>query len=298
MISRRQFHASMLAGFGACLLPRAAQAAPADAATQAWVQKMQAGLAAIAASSGGRLGVAVQDTASGATATLRGDERFPMCSTFKVLAAAAVLKQVDQHKENLERRLTFKASQLVANSPVTKEHADSAGLSLAQLCEAAITVSDNTAANLILGTLGGPAGLTRYIRTLGDQTTRLDRNEPGLNQALPGDPRDTTTPLAMLGDLRSLLLGDALSPASRAQLLAWLKASKTSGQRLRARLPAGWVAGDKTGSGELGTTNDVGILFPPQRAPVLVAVYLTDTRAPAAQANATIAAVGALVADV
>jgi beta-lactamase class A len=308
--SRRTFNSALLLTAGACALPRAALAAPASskaappesAAAQSWKEALRSGLAEIDADlqkrGGGRLGVAVQDSGNGATVSLRGDERFPMCSTFKSLAAAAVLKRVEAHKENLERRIPYTAKDLVPNSPVTEKHAGGEGLSLAELCAATIAVSDNTAANLILSTLGGPAGLTRYVRSLGDKVTRLDRIEPILNRAEPGDARDTTTPLAMLGSLRALLLGEALSPASRTQLLEWMKATQTSGARLRAQLPPGWLLADKTGAGERGTNNDVGLILPPQRAPILVTVYLTNTRLPLAQTNPVIAAVGGLVARV
>jgi beta-lactamase class A len=157
--------------------------------------------------------------------------------------------------------------------------------------------SDNTAGNLLLANIGGPAGLTAYARSLGDAATRLDRVEPELNEALPDDPRDTTTPMAMLSNIRALALGTALSAASRDRLVAWLLGNTTGGARIRAGLPGGWRIGDKTGSGERGTTNDVGVLWPPRRAPLLLTVYLTGTAAPAEQRNATIAAVGRAVAE-
>jgi beta-lactamase class A len=308
--SRRTFNSAMLLAAGSSLLPRAALATPvaskapqADSpAIQNWKEALRGGLAEIDADlgkrGGGRLGVSVEDTGNGASVALRGDERFPMCSTFKSLAAAAVLKRVEMQKENLQRRIPYTAKDLVPNSPVTEKHAGGEGLTLAELCAATIAVSDNTAANLILSTLGGPAGLTRYVRSLGDKVTRLDRIEPILNRAEPGDVRDTTTPLAMLGSLRALLLGDALSPASRTQLLEWMKATQTSGARLRAQLPPGWLLADKTGAGDRGTNNDVGLILPPARAPILVTVYLTNTKLALAQTNPVIAAVGGLIARV
>ena len=244
----------------------------------------------------GRLGVALLDTQSHAQIGHHAEDRFPMCSTFKMLAAAAVLARVDAGKERLDRRITFKASDVVVNSPITKDRTGGDGMTLAAICEAAMTYSDNTAGNLILGTLGSPQALTAYARSIGDTMTRLDRNEPALNEAAPGDLRDTTTPLAMLKNMQTLLLGDVLSPASKEQLTTWMVGNKTGDTRLRAGLPAGWKVGDKTGAGERGTTNDVGIVWPPKRAPVLVAIYLTDTSAPAEQRNATLAAVGRAVA--
>ena len=161
-------------------------------------------MARIEQASGGRLGVAVLDTGSGFHVSHRGAERFPLCSTFKVLASAAVLHLVDTEGEMLSRRIRFSAQDLVANSPVTKDHVGEPGMTLGELCQAALTYSDNTAGNMLLKTIGGPEGLTRYVRSIGDADTRLDRWETALNEALPGDPRDTTTPQAMLHDLQSL----------------------------------------------------------------------------------------------
>ncbi|MDA7415882.1 class A beta-lactamase [Xenophilus arseniciresistens] len=253
-------------------------------------------LRSIEAGSGGRLGVHILDTGTGASVSHRADERFPMCSTFKVLAAAQVLQRVDAGQEQLERRIPYGRDVLVAHSPVTEQHVG-AGLTLAQLCEATITTSDNAAANLILQSYGGPAALTAYLRTLGDAHTRLDRTEPGLNEATPGDPRDTTTPAAMVDSLQRLLLGDALSAASRERLTQWMVANTTGDTRLRAGLPAGWRVGDKTGAGALGTNNDVAIFWPPGRAPWLVAAYLTQTRLTKARSDAVLADVARLAAQ-
>jgi beta-lactamase class A len=275
------------AGFGLLGGGARAQGGAAAALRQA--------LQRIEADSGGRLGVAVLDTQSNLRAGLHADDRFPMCSTFKLLACAAVLKRVEAGKERLDRRVKIEASDVVPgssriNAPVPE------GETLAELCEAAMTYSDNTAANLILVSLGGPAGLTASIRTLGDQITRLDRNEPTLNEAIPGDPRDTTTPNAMLKDLQALLLGNALSDTSKGQLMQWLVGNKTGDARLRAGLPSGWKVGDKTGTGERGSTNDVAIIWPPNRKPILVTVYLTQTAASADKRNAAVADVGRAVA--
>ena len=248
-------------------------------------------LARIERESGGRLGVAVLDTGSGARAGLHADDRFPMCSTFKFLAAAAVLKRVDEGKEKLDRRITYTKSDLVEYSPVTKEHVAD-GMTLSDICEAAMILSDNTAGNLILASLGGPQGVTQFARSLGDTITRLDRIETALNEAIPGDPRDTTTPNAMLGNLQKVVLGDVLSPASKEQLTKWLLGNKTGDARMRAHLPKDWRVGDKTGSGERGTTNDVGVIWPPNRAPIVLTIYLTETTAEATKRNATLAAVG------
>ncbi|MEN0076024.1 MAG: class A beta-lactamase [Paracraurococcus sp.] len=257
---------------------------------------LSAALARIEAESGGRLGVAILDSATGHGAGHREAERFPLCSTFKLLAAGAVLARVDAGQERLDRRVRYERGALVTYSPVTERHAGGEGMTLGAICDAAIAYSDNTAGNLLLEAIGGPAGLTGFARGLGDPVTRLDRIETALNEALPGDPRDTTSPAAMLGDLRALLLGDALSPAGREQLTGWLLGSRTGDSRIRAGLPAGWRFGDKTGSGERGTANDVGIVWPPGRPPVLFAAYLTGTEAPAEQRNASLAAVGRALA--
>lgn len=246
--------------------------------------------------SGGRLGVAALDSGTSRLLEHRADERFPMCSTFKLLAVAAVLSRVDRGLERLDRRIAYGKADLLEYAPVTKARISEGALPLGTLCEAAITVSDNTAANLILATLGGPAGVTSYARSLGDPVTRLDRIEPDLNEARPGDPRDTTTPRAMMRNLHRLVSGDALSSRSRATLTSWLVATTTGGARLRAGVPSSWRVGDKTGTGNGGTTNDVGALWPPQREAIFVAVYLTESMAPQAQREQTIAGVARAIA--
>ena len=245
---------------------------------------------------GGRLGVAVLDTGSGRRMAHRADERFAMASTFKFLAAAFVLARCDKGEEGLERRIAFAQQDLVTYSPNTEKHVGAGGMTVAELCEAAVTLSDNTAANILLASFGGPEGLTAYVRSLGDDTTRLDRIETALNEATPGDPRDTTTPAAMLETMQKLLLGGALSRASREQLTAWLVANKTGDQRLRAGVPQGWRVGDKTGTGGHGATNDIGILWPPGRAPILVAAYFAEAQASEPERSAVLAEVGRIAA--
>lgn len=239
---------------------------------------------------GGRLGVAIIDTASGEEAGHRADERFPMCSTFKAIAAAAVLARVDAGKERLDRIARYAKKDLVPYSPTTGKHVGE-GMSLAALCEAAVTLSDNTAGNILLKAIGGPKGLTAYFRSLGDDVSRLDRNEPTLNEGRHGDPRDTTSPAATAADLRRLVLGDALSAGSRRQLVDWLVATRTGDARLRAGVPAGWRVGDKTGTGDNNTANDIGVIWPPNRAPIIVTAYLTAAKAPMEARNAALAEV-------
>lgn len=256
-------------------------------------------LARIERDSGGRLGVAVLDTgsspSSGLSAGHRADERFPMCSTFKFLACSAVLKRVDGGRETLSRHIRIEASDIVPDSTFIKTPVGGNGMTLAGICEAAMIHSDNTAANLILKSLGGPPAVTAFARSIGDPVTRLDRTEPTLNEAIPGDPRDTTTPAAMVKNMRALLLGDVLSATSKAQLTAWLVGNKTSDTRLRAGFP-GWRVGDKTGTGDRGTANDIAIAWPPARKPILVTVYLTGASTSADRRSAAIAAVGLAVA--
>jgi beta-lactamase class A len=288
--SRRSFLASLavaVASLGARAAPSAEQ----------HVNLANKRLAEIEAREGGRLGVFVRDTGTGATIEHRADERFPMCSTFKLLAAAATLKRVDDGAERLDRTIAFGPSELLDYAPVAKAHVAQGGMTLADLCAAAIDWSDNTAANVVLQAIGGPAGFTQFARSLGDKVTRLDRNEPSLNEAAPGDERDTTTPAAMAEDMRKVLLGDALSDQSRRQLQTWLINDKVGDKRLRAGLPPSWRIGDKTGSGERGSTNTIAIIWPPGRAPILATVYYTGSSAPVDARNAIHKEIGALIAE-
>jgi len=251
---------------------------------------------AIEAGVGGRLGVAVLDTATGELVGHRLDERFAMCSTFKFLAAAWVLARVDAGQERLDRRIVVTRESLLDWSPATSKHVGGAGMTVAALCEAAITLSDNAAANLLLASAGGPAAVTAFARRIGDGVTRLDRTEPTLNESTPGDPRDTSTPRAMAQTLRTVLLGNALSDAGRAQLVAWMSANTTGAKRLRAGVPFDWRVADKTGTGRLGTTNDIAVMWPPRRAPLVVVSYLTECKAASDAREAALANVARSVA--
>jgi beta-lactamase class A len=250
---------------------------------------------------GGRLGVAVLDTLGGRRINHRGEQRFAMCSTFKWLAAALVLQRVDRGEEQLGRRVVFERDDLVSYSPGTEHRTGAPGMTLAELSEAAITLSDNTAGNLLLASFGGPPALTAFARSLGDTATRLDRIEPELNEARPGDPRDTTTPAGMLTSMHAALVGDALTQASRERLVGWLLANTTGGARLRAGLPDDWRVGDKTGTSGTGVSNDVAIAWPPgrgDREPVLVAAYYDGTGLAEEHGDTVLAEVGRIVADV
>ena len=199
-----------------------------------------------------------------------------MCSTFKLLTAAAVLNRVDAGAERLDRKIAYGPSDLLSYAPVSRAHVAEGGMTVADLCAAAIDWSDNTAANLILQTIGGPQGFTRFARSLGDKVTRLDRNEPSLNSRRL-ETNATRRAAAMAGDVRQVLLGDTLSETSRRQLETWLIGDKVGGKRLRAGLPPSWGIGDKTGSGEHGTANTIAIIRPPGRAPIIAAVYYTES---------------------
>lgn len=259
--------------------------------------EIQAGLADLERAHGGRLGVCVLDAAEGRRIEHRASERFALCSTAKFLSAALVLTRVDAKQETLDRRIPYSRDRLVAYSPITEKRVGD-GMTLAELCEAALTMSDNTAANLMLESFGGPAQLTRFARALGDDMTRLDRIEPDLNEASPGDPRDTTTPAAMTDDVRKLVLGDALSAQSRDQLAAWMVANKTGDKRLRAGVPKAWRVGDKTGSGSHAATNDIAVIWPPDRGPIVVAAYFAESPAPDDVRNAVLAEVGRLAVKI
>jgi beta-lactamase class A len=298
MKTRRHFMigAGTLAGaFAFKAAPALAQAKP-PAPKTADISALVDDITRIQKESGGRLGVAILDSELSKRLELNAHDRFPMCSTFKLLASAAVLKRVDGGTEKLDRVVKYTKADIVPYTPATEKHIDE-GMTLAALCEAAVTLSDNTAGNMILSAIGGPAGFTAFARTLGDRMTRLDRIEPFLNESKPGDPRDTTTPIAMLRDIQELLFGKALSAASKEQLKQWMVANKTGDKRMRAGLPATWEVGDKTGTGDQGSTNDIGVIWPPQRKPILFSIYLTGTTAPPKEREAAIAAIGLAVAS-
>ena len=271
-----------LAGAGAVVASAAAARVPAPLGGPA----LRQAVAQLETASRGRLGVAVVDAASGMSFGWRGGERFPMCSTFKAPLAAAVLAAADAGTLDLGRALPVRRSDLVAYAPFTQTRGGGSA-PIAELCAAAVGVSDNAAANLLLGVIGGPPGLTRFLRRTGDRATRLDRTEPTLNTALPGDPRDTTTPLAIAHTLHRLALGRVLAPASRTRLVGWMESATTGGKRLRAGVPSGWRVADKTGTGANGTNNVIALLWPAGRAqPLVVASYLTGSPLPAAEQDA------------
>lgn len=254
-------------------------------------------LAAIEASFGGRLGVAAIDTGSKARIMYRADERFAFCSTFKTILVSAVLARASGDARLMSSVIRYTPRDLVNYSPVSSKHV-ATGMTVAALCAAALQYSDNSAANLLIRLIGGPAAVTAYARATGDAAFRLDRIETALNDAVPGDERDTTTPGAMAETLRRVTLGDALDPAGRAQLVTWMLGNTTGDTRIRAGTPAGWRVADKTGSGDYGSANDVAVLYSPNRAPVVLAVYTTRPAKDAAYDNAAIASVARVVTSV
>lgn len=247
-----------------------------------------------------RLGVFAYDTATGRSVRHRAHERFPMCSVFKTLAVAAVLRDLDRDGEFLAKRIRYTRSDVTdaGYAPITGKPENLArGMTVEALCGAAISYSDNAAANLLLRELGGPAAVTRFCRSVGDRVTRLDRWEPELNSAEPWRETDTTSPRAIAGTYARLALGDALAREDRRRLTGWLLANTTSGQKFRAGLPDGWTVADKTGGGEYGTNNDVGVTWPPGRPPIVLAVLTTRFAPDAERDDPLVAEAAALVAS-
>jgi beta-lactamase class A len=267
------------------------------AASAKKVEVLSRKLVEIEARLGGRLGVAILDTGTGQEWLHREYERFPLNSTFKVYACAGLLARVDAKEETLQRKVSFQKSDLVTYSPVTEKHVG-VGMTLSELCGAAMAMSDNTAANMVLKSLGGPEGFTAFMRSIGDEKTRLDRRETDLNEAKPGDPRDTTTPAAALKSLQKLVLGKGLSEKSRSQLERWMIGNEVSGPLLRASLPEDWQIGDRTGAGGHGSRSVVAIIWPPNRKPVVVAIYLTETEASMEERNRAIAEIGSVLVKI
>lgn len=244
---------------------------------------------------GARIGVSIRNSADEQAWSHRGEERFALASTFKTFACAALLARVDAGHEQLSRRVSFLSSDLVTYSPVTEKHAGGEGLTLGELCAATLRTSDNTAANLVLDAIGGPAGLTGYMRAIGDRHTRLDRRETALNEATPGDTRDTTIPNAATASLKSLVFGDALSMLSREQLTRWMADNAVAGPLLRSSLPAGWRIADRSGAGGHGARAIIAVLWPEQGTPLIVAIYIAETTASMDQRNRAIATIGAAI---
>ena len=278
------------------LMPLLFSSAPLWAQTPAQAKAVQQKLAELEKSTGGRLGVAMIDTASNTQTLYRADERFAMCSTSKVMAASGILKASETDKNLLNKHVDIKKSDLVNYNPITEKHLDS-GMTLGELGAAAIQYSDNVAMNKLIAQLGGPAKVTQFARSLGDETFRLDRTEPSLNTAIPGDKRDTTSPLAMAESLRKLTLGNALAEPQRAQLVQWLKGNATGAASIRAGLPATWQVGDKTGRGDYGTTTDIAVIWPDNHAPLILVTYFTQPQQDAKARKDVLAAAAKIVTE-
>jgi beta-lactamase class A len=283
MLTRRQW----LTAAVAAALAMEAGAAPRGASA----------LKAIHRKVGGRMGVHILDSQSGRRIAYDDDSRYAMASTVKLPLAAALLWQVDHGAFSLTHQLPIGPDDLLPNSPVLEPRiaAGATGMTVQELCAAAVTHSDNAAANVLFAGIGGPAALTTFIRSIGDQTTRFDRTELELNANLPGDERDTTTPHAMVENMLKIFTQDVLSVASRALLIDWMSMSRTGLDRVRAGLPRSWQSGDKTGWGQNGAYNDLVITWPPDRRPILIAVYMSESKLDPRQLAAAHAEVGELV---
>lgn len=293
MLNRRQF----LCATGASVLLAASRPVWALSPAVRVEDVLLTQWADIERGTGGRLGIRLLDSATGWGLGQREEERFPLCSTFKFVLAAAVLQRVDQGTLTLAQRVKIRASDMLSHAPVTERHVGGS-LSVGELCRATMIYSDNPAANLLFPLVGDPPGLTAFLRSIGDAQTRSDRHEPEMNRFAAGDPRDTTTPAAMAATLRTLLLGDALQPASRKQLTDWMIDNRTGDTCLRAGLPRSWKIGDKTGSNGTDTRNDIAIIWPPKgRAPLLLATYLNGATVDDAARDAALKAVAVAVRD-
>ena len=275
-----------------CAACWASHAQPSEAAADTVIKAARQ----IEAQLDARVGLAIIDTANGARWGYRANERFAMTSTFKVLACAALLSNLEDGKADPDHQVVIEQDDLVAFSPVTETWVDKS-VTLEALCETTLRTSDNTAANKVMEALGGPKAVTAFVRSTGDQVTRLDRWETELNEAIPHDPRDTTTPAAMAASIEKLLLGDALQVPSQQKLTRWMVESTTGGPLLRASIPENWRIGDRTGAGGHGSRSVVAILWPPHRGPLIAAIYLTQTGASMEQRNGAIASIGNAIVE-
>lgn len=277
-----------------CLLTSLATASESAVQTKEFTSR----ISTLESKSSGRIGVSVVSANGTPLFSYRANERFAMCSTFKVLLGAAILSRVDTNIESLDRSISYKSSDILDYAPITKENLSKGRMTVSELNAASIKYSDNTAANLLLDAIGGPKALTEYLRSIGDNITRLDRNEPSLNMNVSGDLRDTTTPNAMAETLQKILMGDYLSPASKEQLKAWMFGNTTGDSKLKAGFDKFWIVGDKTGSGGNGASNDVAIVFPRGIAPFVITVFYTGSESSNDTKSAVIAEVARITCDV
>jgi beta-lactamase class A len=263
----------------------------------AFAEEAPPALAAYERETGGRIGLYAENLATGAKITSRADERFVMCSTFKASLAAFALARVDRGEDRLDAMVGYGSQDLLDYAPVAKQNLSHGAMSVADMCKAAVELSDNTCANLLLARSGGPQALTAFWRASGDTVTRLDHNEPELNRSPPGNPNDTTTPAAMAGNVRRFLLGEILSPASREHLKDWMVNCKTSDNRLRAGLPKNWKIGDKTGNNGKDAAGDIAIAWPASGGPVVIAAYTQGGSTSQDQLTSVFTEIGRMVGE-
>lgn len=257
------------------------------------IQAVQAEESALQA----RVGMTLFDVNTGTTWNYRGDERFPLNSTHKTFSCAALLAKVDGKALSLDQSVSISKEMLVTYSPIMEKSLSPETVTLGKLCQAAVSYSDNTAANVVFDTIGGATEFNAYMRSIGDEQTRLDRKEPELNEGTPGDVRDTTTPNAIVSSLRKILLGDGLSVSSRSELTQWMLDDQVAGALLRASLPSDWKIADKTGAGGYGSRSIVAVIWPPSKQPFVVAIYITQTKASMQASNQAIARIGVVLKD-
>jgi beta-lactamase class A len=269
-------------------------AAPALAADR--FAPLRRAIPGIERAAGGPIGLALIDTATGARFMHRADQRFPLCSTFKLLLAARLLHGAQTGLWAMADRLAITRADMLNNAPFSQTRIGGSA-SLLEMAEAMVVLSDNPAANLALARVGGPAAMTAWLRSIGDRITRIDRNEPEMNNEVPGDPRDTTTPATMLATCRRLLTAGPLNAANRAQLLAWMAASRTADTMIRAALPPGWQEANKTGAGSWRARNIVSVITPPGRKPIWVAAYLFAGKSELAERNRQFVPLGRAIVE-
>ena len=269
-------------------------AAPALAADR--FAPLRRAIPGIERAAGGPIGIALIDTGTGARFTHRADSRFPLCSTFKLLLAARLLHGAQSGLWAMNDRLAITRADMLNNAPFSEQRIGGSA-SLLEMAEAVVVLSDNPAANLALARVGGPAAMTAWLRSIGDRITRLDRNEPEMNNEVPGDPRDTTTPAAMLATCRRLITAGPLNAANRAQLLAWMAASRTADTMIRAALPPGWLEANKTGAGSWHARNIVSIITPPNRPPIWLATYLFAAKSQLEERNRQFVPLGRAIVE-
>jgi beta-lactamase class A len=277
---------SVLAGCAPIAPEQSRVAAPSASADTAEAATTAADFAALERRFDARLGVSAIDTGSGREVVYRADERFGFASTYKALAAAALLRTPPAG--GLDQRVHYSAADLVEYSPITERHVDT-GMTLREVADAAIRYSDNTAGNLLLDALGGPDALDASLRRIGDTVTDSERYETELNVITPGQTRDTSTPRALARDLRAYAVGSALAPDARAQLTRWLVGNTTGDALIRAAVPSGWTVGDKTGAADHATRNDIAVVWPPGRRPIVIAVLSDRVSATAKYDDALVA---------